>query len=384
MKAEADFLKRRLAYPSYRQPSHVTFGTGSVRVLADPQMLDRAVLLVSGAAGVRDTLSAAFAKQGVPWSSLRTLTKPQGEPTGDSISAGAVWLSANEHDAVIAVGGGSVLDWARLAVAASRGWLDLDSGRLRASTPRLEPSEIVLVPTTCGSGAEAAGVAVYALNDRKVPVVSDAFLADRVILDAQFLSTAQPVALASWLCDALSHSIEAFVSIVPNGLAKQAALSALATILQHHSAHDAHCRNERLMEAGYLGGVAASNCSVGVTHAFAHSIAYYGVPHGVGNALGLAAGIATNAETSEMHALLERARFKSTDALTAAMDPIISTALADSRAKRARAALDASADREDVVKRMLSDVCLRTNPRRLDREGVLAFLEHVDRLLAPI
>ena len=375
--------RRRLTYPSYRQPSNVTFGTGSVRALARPEVLDRAVIFMSGDKGVGDALASAFANQGITFAALRTLAKPPGEPSVESIAAAASWLAAHEHETVIAVGGGSVLDWARLAMATARGWLDLQTGQMRPDVPVGDRVRLELVPTTCGSGAEAAAVAVYTAQGRKVAVVSDAFIADRVILDAQFLSTASPAALASSLSDALSHSIEAFVSIVPNALAKQAAVAALQSVLQHYTAVDLHCRNERLMEAGYLGGVAASNCSVGVVHAFAHSMAAYDLPHGVGNALALAAGINVNAETSEMRGLLERAGFARAEALIDAVRPITSSALRGVTT-RAQAALATPAEREAIAERMLTDVCLRTNPRRLERDGVFAFLDDVDRALGAV
>jgi alcohol dehydrogenase class IV len=351
-----------------------------VRTLAEPSLLERAAVLISGEGAIRKAVASALSAQGLSLDSIPVLSKPAGEPTREAVDAAATWLGGLQAATVIAIGGGSTLDWARLALAASKGWLDVGTGAIR---PGLQPGDrprLVLVPTTCGSGAEASAVAVYTLNSRKVAVVSDAFLADRVVLDAQFLATASHAALASWVSDALSHAVESFVSIVPNGLAKQAAIGALHTILQHFAAEDFHCRRERLMEAGYLGGVAASNCSVGVVHAFAHSIAPYGVPHGVGNALGLAAGIRSNADTAEMRALLDRMGLPAAGALVDAIAPMTSAALAGSAAARARAALGNRDEREAVLARMLSDVCLRTNPRRLGHDDLVMFLDDVERV----
>jgi alcohol dehydrogenase class IV len=376
--------RRKLTYPAYRQPSRVTFGTGSVRTLADAQVLERAVLLTSGDSGIRDILVRALESQGIDWTGLRVLTKPAGEPTLESVEAAAEWLRTHDYGTLIAVGGGSVIDWARLALAAARGWLDASTGTVRSPDSNEIVPTLVLVPTTCGSGAEAAAVAVYTLDGKKVPIVLDRFLADRVILDAQFLAAARPAAVASWLSDALSHSIESFVSIVPNGLAKQAAVAALHTVLREHNAADVHCRNERLMEAGYLGGVAASNCSVGVVHAFAHTIARYGVPHGVANAMGLAAGLMVNADTAEMRALLSRSGFDSVDSLAAAIAPITRLALTDSARWGVHESLEDARGRETVIERMLADVCMRTNPRRLDRGGAAEFLDAVQQTVCAV
>ncbi len=368
--------KRRITYPVYRQPSHITFGTGSTRTLGDPEVATGAVFLISGQEGVRDVLRRAFAKSENTFDEWPVLEKPPGEPTGEAIRIAAEWLSRHPATRLVAVGGGSVLDWARLAGAAAGEWLDLDSGQTREPAATWIRPELVLVPTTCGSGAEAAGVAVYTVNGQKRPVVSPSFIADRVVLDAEFLSAFDATSVAPFLCDALSHAIEAFVSIVPNPLAKHAAASALQVILDHRDVHD-HCSRERLMEAGYLGGVAASNCSVGVVHAFAHALAGDGVPHGVANGLGLSAGIATNQTTSEMDALLGRMKLASTEALQQAITPIVSVALTSNHARHVSGLLAHRADRDRILASMDADVCLRSNPRRLQRDDLEAFLDRV-------
>jgi alcohol dehydrogenase len=368
--------KRKIAYPFYRQPSHVTFGTGSARTLADPEMAAGAVFLISGQAGVRDALRRAFAKLDGVFDERPVLEKPPGEPTADSVRLAADWLSHHTPARLVAVGGGSVLDWARLSGAAAGEWLDLDSGETRPLEATWRRPDLVLVPTTCGSGAEAAGVAVYTVNGQKRPIVSSHFIADRVVLDAEFLAPFDATTIAPFLCDGLSHAIEAFVSIVPNQLAKHAAVSALNVILDHHGVSE-HCSRERLMEAGYLGGVAASNCSVGVVHAFAHALAGFGVPHGVANGLGLGAGIAVNEATSEMDALVRRTRYGSAAALREAIAPVVSVVLSSDHARHVRGLLGNRPDRDRIIASMEADVCLRTNPRRLQRDDLEAFLDRI-------
>jgi alcohol dehydrogenase len=368
--------KRKISYPVYRQPSQVSFGTGSSRILADVDVATDAVFLISSQTSVRETLRGAFSKQGSVFDEWPVLEKPPGEPTRDTVAACAEWLSDRPAYRLIAVGGGSVLDWARLASAVAGGWLDLNTGGVTAPAAAWSRPELVLVPTTCGSGAEAAGVSVYTAGGVKRAVVSQSFIADRVILDGQFLSAFDATAVAPFLCDALSHAIEAFVSIVPNQFAKYAAANALQLILDHQHASDP-CSRERLMEAGYLGGVAASNCSVGVVHAFAHALACYGVPHGIANGLGLSAGIATNAMTDEMANLLGRTGFATPEDLQEAVKPLISAAVSSSHAEHVRDLLARPSDRDLVIGSMEADVCLRTNPRRLDRADLHTFCDRV-------
>ncbi|MGQ0734193.1 MAG: iron-containing alcohol dehydrogenase [Acidobacteriota bacterium] len=376
--------KRRLPYPVFRQPPRVVFGRGSVSELPDVVPLEGTVFFVSAHPGVRDVLSAALEKRGSRLSGFPMLEKPKGEPTLEMAACGGDWLKRQSCSCLVAIGGGSVLDWARLSMAAARGWLGSGAEGHQASSQTDDRPGLVLVPTTCGTGAEAAAIAVYSVEGRKRAVVMDAFLADRVILDPQFLSGVPAGVLESFLCDALSHAVEGYVSIVPNPLAKAAALNALGLILEFYPARDASCRDERLMEAGFLGGVAASNCSVGVIHAFAHSSAVYGVPHGVANALGLRAGLTTNSTTPAMIELLRRAGFDSIQALVDAVAPIATAAVGGLVADRVAAMLRDSRERENVRAAMMADVCLRTNPRRLQPPDLEAFLTDVEHTCATI
>ena len=100
--------KRRITYPVYRQPSHITFGTGSTRTLGDPEVATGAVFLISGQEGVRDVLRRAFAKSENTFDEWPVLEKPPGEPTGEAIRIAAEWLSRHPATRLVAVGGGSV------------------------------------------------------------------------------------------------------------------------------------------------------------------------------------------------------------------------------------------------------------------------------------
>jgi alcohol dehydrogenase len=371
--------KRKLAYPTYRQPSQVVFGTGSVRTLADADTLEDTVFLMSRQPSVRVALQTAFDKHGRSLDDLQLVEKPGGEPTEASVGAGAEWLGARSFAHVVAIGGGSTLDWARLSLASARGWFVPATGAIDVHAGRSPRASLTLVPTTCGSGAEAAAVAVYTVGGRKLGIVSPAFVAERVILDGQFLNGIDAGLLHASLSDAVTHAIEAYASIVPNALAKEAALSTLQLILEHGSSPPSSCRNERLMEAGYLGGVAASNCSVGVVHAFAHAIGPLGVPHGVANALGLAAGIRTNADTLAMRELVRRSGLGTIEELIAAIQPITTGALAAGAASPALRALADPEARDRIVTSMMADVCVRSNPRSLAAADVSAFLDQVQR-----
>lgn len=369
--------KIALTYPSFHQPSHVTFGTGSVRTLAQCDSLDATAFFLSGKTAVRTVVKANLEKVGGRLDTARVLAKPDGEPTTGMVQMGAEFLKQRPFMRIVGIGGGSVLDWCRLAWAHSQDALCFESGQVNAQLGRSRRPELWLVPTTCGTGAEAAGVAVFSREGQKIPAVSRLFLADRVLLDGQFLDHVDPGHLACSFADALSHGIEAFLSIVPSRLAKEAAIAGLGLVLQHAGLRPSPSRNERLMEGGYLGGVAASNCSVGVVHAFAHTIASYGVGHGRANALGLIAGIRANAEVPAMQELLCRCGVATPEELIERVKPVVNRATTEEARTTVLGALRDRASREVICQRMSTDVCLRSNPKRMTRSDLGAFLDTV-------
>lgn len=370
----------KINYPSYQQPRLVTYGTGSLKTLAAAGSLDETAFFLSGADAVADVLEKVLGKQGYDTSELAVVRKGPGEPTVEMIDEGTSFLQRRGFQRIVGVGGGSVLDWCRLAWAHGAGLLDLETGRVTVQGDgerdgSMRRPEFWLIPTTCATGAEAAAVAVYERDGEKVPVVSPSFLADHVVLDAQFLIHLSERQIARSLCDALSHGIEAFLSIVPAHLAKENGVAAIRLILEHYGDEPGSCRNERLLEAAYLGGVAASNCSVGVVHAFAHTMARFHVGHGHGNALGLPAGTRANADTPAMRSLLDRLGAVDTDDFTARILPIVRQAIDREEDRRLIDVL--RENRRSIQEAMAGDVCLRSNPQRLDTEALDTFLETV-------
>jgi alcohol dehydrogenase class IV len=329
---------------------------------------------------VREAVEASFRKCGTALNQAHVIVKPQGEPDDDMVSRGAAFLGTHRFTKVVGIGGGSVMDWCRLSWAVSAGFLSLESGRINRDDHAANRPTFWLAPTTCATGAEAASVAVMTRQGRKVPVTSHAFVADHVVLDGQFLSGLARHDLACYLSDALSHAVEGYISIVPSTLAKQAAVSALRLILDHWDDAPSSHRDQSLMEAAYLGGVAASNCSVGVVHALAHTLASYGISHAAGNAAGLVAGIETNAGAPALQDLAASCGLTSADALAARIAPIVTEGLAPADALAIRQILQDRERRRDVAERMSRDVCLRSNPVPLDANGIDAFLTRVERV----
>src|SRR6056297_2995553 len=112
--------KLAISYPVFRHAPAVTFGRGSLRSVARDDRGDT-VYLVSGSSAVREYVAAALDRESIRLHDDNCFVKPDGEPTVDSVRAAAAFLSGRPVHRLVAVGGGSVLDWARLAWAESAG-----------------------------------------------------------------------------------------------------------------------------------------------------------------------------------------------------------------------------------------------------------------------
>ena len=373
--------KLKLTYPVFRHAASLTSGTGALRVLADGLDPHRTLYISTSSTAVGDALAAAIGPAGGRLDAGNHFVKPPGEPGVAGIEAAAAFIGDRLTHTIVAVGGGSVLDLARLAWARSAGLLDLaGGGQLVAGVPAERP-RFWLVPTTCGTGAEAADVAVYERADgRKQAIVTPLFMADRVILDARLLHGLRPAQIAGFVCDVLSHAIEAYLSLVPSYLGRESAASALQIILANYPAAPTPSRLERLLEASFQGGVAAANCSVGIVHAAAHSLGVDGVSHGVANAAGLLDGLRFNAAVPQMANLLARIGLHNVDELAGKLAPVIADALGELTIESPVWRLADPGYRRTIAERMLDDTAIRSNPRRpANDEEVLQYLADVHR-----
>ncbi|MEM8984374.1 MAG: iron-containing alcohol dehydrogenase [Pseudomonadota bacterium] len=367
--------KLQIRHPVFRQAPRVTFGRGSLRsALAEVATDSRFVL--SSASAVRSLVDDAAERVGVALSATNCFVKPAGEPSADMVRATAAFLADAPGAPVVAVGGGSVLDLARLGWASAFAKLDLETARLAVDTD-VEP-RFVLVPTTCGTGAEAADVAVYLSdNERKLAAVDQRLLAKDVVLDGRFLDGIDSADMAGFICDALSHAIESGYSVVPSAMAKGIAAQALRTLVANFADAGGDSRKDRLLEGSFWAGLAAANCSVGIVHAFAHSIGAHGVPHGIANAVALLPGIRFNAETSQLNDWLQATSYASVDELLDAIQPIVAAAMPRANKYAAFSLLADAAFRHDLVQAMRSDVAIRANPRRADDTELAKFVDTV-------
>jgi len=179
-----------------------------------------------------------------------------GEPTTEALRSLVERCRQASSKTIIAIGGGSVIDLAKLAAH-------------ECSVP------LVAIPTTIGAGAEVSQHAVLidpATRQKKVTSTS-AMLPDTVIIDPSLVATLPTPMIVQQAIDAIAHAIEALVSRLASPFTDMLALAALPQLvptLEHLETKPEITTIERLQQAGILAGLAQSSAATGLAHAFAH------------------------------------------------------------------------------------------------------------------
>ncbi len=204
-------------------------------------------------------------------------------------------------DAIIAVGGGSVLDTAKgvnILVSEKAGDLMRFAG---AGALRKKLKPLIAVPTTSGTGSEVTQAAVIADHEKSTKMLfsSHFLLPDIAVLDSRMTLTLPPAITAATAMDALTHAVEAYTCLQKNPMSDASAVAAielisrnLMPVIQHPDDADGRLA---LAVGANLAGIAFSNAMVGMVHALGHSVgAVCQAPHGSCMAILLAYGLEYN------------------------------------------------------------------------------------------
>lgn len=215
----------------------------------------------------------------------------QPDPTDLNVAAGVKALQEVDADLVVALGGGSPIDTAKVIAIrpANPEPLSEFMGLHKIGRPGIP---LVAIPTTAGTGSEATKVAVITDTEReiKMMMLSAPLLPRAAIVDYE-LSLSMPKGLTAAVgVDTLTHGMEAFVSQKSNAMSDPLALSCVSLVGQNlqrawETPNDKKAR-AGMMLAACQGGMAFSNSSVCLVHGMSRPIgAVFHLPHGLSNAI---------------------------------------------------------------------------------------------------
>ena len=213
-------------------------------------------------------------------------------PTIDNIEAGKACYEENKCEAIIALGGGSVMDCAKMIgarVANPDKTVSQMKGLLKVKN---KLPVLIAIPTTAGTGSETTLTAVItdSSTHHKYTINDFDLIPKYAVLD-ESLTLKLPAGLtATTGMDAFTHAIEAYIGNSTTDFTRRCALDAIRLIVENLPKVYADPSNERarkyMLKASYLAGLAFSRSYVGYVHAIAHSLGgKYGTPHGLANAV---------------------------------------------------------------------------------------------------
>jgi len=225
----------------------------------------------------------------------------QGEPTLGSLNPTIGKIEKFNPDLIIAIGGGSVIDGAKM-VRTFYEFPFFDTKETSFSMLSWKTT-FVAVPTTIGSGAEISSASVMYNDKQKTKefVVSHQFIPEIIVLEADLIKNAPRKVLLSSMVDALSHSIEGYMSTIDNILVDSYAEKAIQIISQYYQVINNEIQPEninKLQLASLFAGLVQNHCIVGAAHALAHQMSAYGLSHASAIAIFLPTVIKKNIQDS--------------------------------------------------------------------------------------
>jgi acetaldehyde dehydrogenase / alcohol dehydrogenase len=305
-------MARRTPAPMwFRVPNQIYFNRNAVENLRN--FPSRSTLIVTNSALEQIGLVDIVRRSISPQTQVRVTIIPEAEPDIKIIAQGVEALNSYKADQIIALGGGSVIDAAKIMklkyespeadleeLAAP--FLDIRKRVAQFPTEKINPSRLIAISTTSGTGSEVTPFAVMTDKERgiKVTLADYSLTPDVAIVDPQFVMSMPKGLTVDTGVDCLTHGLEAAVSIYASVFTDPSALQAIQLAFKYlpTAVEDPGDEEARTMmhNAACIAGIAFANASVGVNHALAHAFgARFHVAHGRANALMLPHVIAYNA-----------------------------------------------------------------------------------------
>ncbi len=225
------------------------------------------------------------------------------DPTLECAKAGAKLMSSFEPDCIIAIGGGSAMDAAKIMWVLyehpEADFMDMamrfvDIRKRVYTFPKMgEKAYFIAIPTSAGTGSEVTPFAVITdeTTGVKYPLADYELMPHMAIVDADMMMNAPKGLTSASGIDVVTHAFEAYASVMATDYTDSLALGALKNVFEYlpraydNGPNDPLSR-EKMANAATMAGMAFANAFLGVCHSMAHKLgAFHNLPHGIANAL---------------------------------------------------------------------------------------------------
>jgi len=293
--------RRTQAHMWFRIPNQIYFNMNAVENVG--QFPSRSTIIVTNPALERMGQVDVVRRYISPDTHVHLVVIPDTEPESKVVLDAVEKLKFYNADQIIALGGGSVIDAAKIMklkyecpaadleqLAAP--FLDLRKRVVEFPTDKISHARLIAIPTTSGTGSEVTPFAVLIDKERarKITLADYSLTPDVAIVDPQFVMSMPKTLTADTGIDCLTHALEAVVSNYASPYTDANAMQAIRLVFKYLLIAYEDPKNEEarcmMHNAACIAAMAFSNASVGVNHALAHAFgARFGVAHGRANAL---------------------------------------------------------------------------------------------------
>jgi acetaldehyde dehydrogenase/alcohol dehydrogenase len=303
--------RRTQAHMWFRVPNQIYFNMNAVENLRRLKSISTIIVTNPGMEQIGHV--DIVRRQIPPETLVHVSVIPDSEPEVKTVMQGVETLNYYKADQIIALGGGSVMDAAKIMklkyespeadleeLAAP--FMDIRKRVVEYPTEKIHRARLIAISTTSGTGSEVTPFAVLLDKERgrKVTLADYSLTPDVAIVDPQFVMSMPTTLTADTGIDCLTHALEAAVSIYASPYTDSNAMQAIRLVFKYLPIAYEHPDDEdarsMMHNAACIAAIAFSNAAVGVNHALAHAFgARFGVAHGRANALMLPHVIAFNA-----------------------------------------------------------------------------------------
>jgi alcohol dehydrogenase class IV len=286
-------------------PRDVYFGENTIEEL---KTLDgnKAVIVISGGSikknGALEKIEGYLKEAGIE---TRLFEGVEADPSDETVMRGVAVMNEFQPDLIIGVGGGSPID------AAKAMWIfyenpnfTFEEAAIPFNLPQLRrKARFIAIPTTSGTGTEVTAFSIITSKETelKYPIADFNITPDVAIVDSNLAQTMPGQLVAHTGMDALTHSLEAYVSIMANELTDALAMKSIEMVQDHlvESYEGDENARAKMHLSQCLAGMSFSNAILGIVHSMAHKTGkMFSIPHGCANAIYLPAAIRFNAEVA--------------------------------------------------------------------------------------
>ncbi|QEN08753.1 iron-containing alcohol dehydrogenase [Oceanispirochaeta crateris] len=304
-----------MAVMNFSIPRDIVYGEGSMEKLAT--LKGKKAALVTGGSSMKKFGFLDQAEKLLQKAGMETIIIDGVEPNPSvlTVKRGAAEMNAFNPDWIVAIGGGSALDAAKIM------WCFYEHPKLSfediiepGSMPALRnKAKFVAIPSTSGTASEITAFSVITdtENHIKYPIVAGDMVPDLAILDPALPAKMPPHITANTGMDVMAHAVEAVASTAASCFTDPYAMEAIKLVLANletafKSGNDMEARYN-MHNASCLAGMAFTNASLGLVHSLAHKIGgEFGVTHGLANAIMLPYIIDFNRKFTDKYSMVEK------------------------------------------------------------------------------